>query len=60
MYEMLIIRMYHDRLYASRKEGGSELASIETREMFKKFKFDLTNKWYIYNPAAVLAVAGEL
>ena len=23
-------------------------------EMCKKFKFDLTNKWYIYNPAPVL------
>ena len=24
------------------------------REMFKKFKFDHTNKWYIHNPAPVL------
>ena len=23
-------------------------------EMYKKFKFDHTNKWYIHNPAAVL------
>ena len=23
------------------------------REMFKKFKFDLTNKWYMHNPASV-------
>ena len=24
------------------------------REMFKKFKFDHTNKWYMHNPAPVL------
>ena len=23
-------------------------------EMYKKFRFDLTNKWYLYNPAAAL------
>ena len=24
------------------------------RELFKKFKFDHTNKWYMHNPASVL------
>ena len=37
--------------YNSRHDWVGEMIHWE---MCKKFKFDLTNKWYIHNPAAVL------